>query len=115
MTDRIQRNGLQVAAVLDDLVANQILPGTGVEVEAFWQSFAAIINDLAPKNKALLAKREDLQAKIDAWHLDRQGQRIDGAEYRAFLQDIGYLVPEGADFKISTENVDDVLHGKACM
>ncbi|MBT3331597.1 MAG: malate synthase G [Rhodospirillaceae bacterium] len=107
MTDRIQRNGLQVAAVLDDLVANQILPGTGVEVEAFWQSFAAIINDLAPKNKALLAKREDLQAKIDAWHLDRQGQRIDGAEYRAFLQDIGYLVPEGADFKISTENVDD--------
>ena len=107
MTDRIRRGGLQVAAILDDLVAERILPGTGVDPDAFWQSFEAIVNDLAPKNMALLAKREDIQAKIDAWHLERQGQQIDAEEYRAFLYDIGYLVPEGGDFTIATENVDD--------
>ncbi len=106
MTDRIQRGGLQVATILDNLVANQILPGTGIDTDAFWQSFEAIVNDLAPKNKALLAKRDDIQARIDAWHLARQGQDIDAGAYRAFLYDIGYLVPEGDDFAITTENVD---------
>ncbi len=107
MTDRIQRGSLQVAAILDDLVGSKILPGTGIETDAFWQSFEAILNDLAPKNAALLAKREELQTKIDAWHMDRQGQQIDAGEYRAFLIEIGYLVAEGGDFSISTENVDD--------
>ena len=106
MTDRIQRGGLQVATILDDLVGTKILPGTGIETDVFWQSFEAILNDLAPKNAALLAKREDLQTKIDAWHLARQGQQIDAGEYRAFLTEIGYLVAEGDDFSISTENVD---------
>jgi malate synthase len=106
MTDRIQRGGLQVATILDDLVADKILPGTGIEPDAFWQSFEAILNDLAPKNAALLAKREDLQAKIDDWHLARQGQQIDAGEYRSFLSEIGYLVAEGDDFAITTENVD---------
>ncbi|MDE0944850.1 MAG: malate synthase G, partial [Alphaproteobacteria bacterium] len=77
VTDRIERHGLQVATIMDDLVADKVLPGTGVETDAFWQSFAAIIRDLAPKNKALLAEREDIQAKIDAWHLARQSQQID--------------------------------------
>lgn len=107
VTDRIERHGLQVATIMDDLVADKILPGTGVETDAFWQSFAAIIRDLAPKNKALLAEREDIQAKIDAWHLARQGQQIDASDYRAFLLEIGYLVPEGDDFKITTTKVDD--------
>ena len=109
MTDRIQRGGLQVAAILDNLVADQILPGTGVDTDAFWQSFEAIVNDLAPKNRALLAKREDIQAKIDAWHLARQGRQIDAGEYRSFLREIGYLVPEGDDFSITTTNVDDEI------
>ena len=107
VTDRIERHGLQVATIIDDLVADKVLPGTGVETDAFWQSFAAIIRDLAPKNKALLAEREDIQAKIDAWHLARQGQQIDASDYRAFLWEIGYLVPEGDDFKITTTKVDD--------
>jgi len=107
VTDRIERHGLQVATIMDDLVADKVLPGTGVETDAFWQSFAAIIRDLAPKNKALLAEREDIQAKIDAWHLARQGQQIDASDYRAFLLEIGYLVPEGDDFKITTTKVDD--------
>ncbi len=107
MTDRIRRGGLQVAVILDDLVAKQILPGTGIDADGFWQSFEAIVDDLAPKNKALLAKRAEIQTRINAWHLARQGQRIDAGEYRAFLQDIGYLVPEGDDFSITTANVDD--------
>ena len=109
MTDRIQRGGLRVAGVLDDLVAQKILPGTGVDTDAFWQSFEAILNDLAPVNKALLAEREELQAQIDAWHVERQGQQIEAGEYHAFLTDIGYLVPEGDDFSITTANVDDEI------
>ncbi|MFP6699563.1 MAG: malate synthase G [Alphaproteobacteria bacterium] len=113
MTDRIQRGGLQVAAVLDDLATNRILTGTGVDTDHFWQSFEAIVNDLAPVNRALLAEREELQAKIDAWHLERPGQHIDGAEYRAFLTEIGYLVPEGGDLAITTTNVDDEVAAMA--
>jgi len=107
MTKRVQRSGLQVAVILDDLVANQILPGTGLRTDAFWRSFAEILNDLTPRNKALLAERDELQRKIDAWHRERQGQFIDADEYQSFLTDIGYLVPEGAKFTIATTNVDD--------
>ena len=107
MTKRVQRSGLQVAEILDDLVANQILPGTGVGTDSFWRSFAEILNDLTPRNKALLAEREELQCKIDAWHRERQGQFINADEYQSFLADIGYLVPEGENFTISTTNVDD--------
>ena len=107
MTKRVQRSGLQVAKILDDLVANQILPGTGVGTDSFWRSFAEILNDLTPRNKSLLAEREELQCKIDAWHRERQGQSINADEYQSFLADIGYLVPEGENFTISTTNVDD--------
>lgn len=106
MTERIQKGGLQIAAVLHDLVANEIAPGTGVEPDAFWASFENIINTLGPKNKALLAKRDDIQAKIDAWHKARAGQAHDAVAYKAFLTEIGYLVPEGGDFSIETRNVD---------
>src|SRR5690606_37359544 len=74
--------------------------------EQFWAGAEAVINDLAPKNRALLAKRDELQAQIDAWHQARKGQAHDAAAYKAFLQEIGYLLPEPADFKATTTNVD---------
>ncbi|EAT13440.1 malate synthase G [Bermanella marisrubri] len=106
MTDRIQVSGLQVAKELYDFVNEKAIPGTGVDQEKFWSEFSAIANELAPKNKALLAKRDDIQAKIDAFHKERQGKAHDFAEYKAFLQEIGYLVEEGSDFEATTENVE---------
>jgi len=106
MSDRIQQGGLQIATEIFDLVANELTPGTGVSVEDFWASFEDILDDLAPKNRELLQTRENLQAQIDAWHNQRAGETIDHAEYKAYLQEIGYLVKEGDDFQIETENVD---------
>lgn len=106
MTERIQVGGLQVAKVLYDFVNNEAIPGTGVSAESFWAGAASVIHDLAPKNRALLAKRDALQAQIDAWHQARAGQGHDAATYKAFLQEIGYLLPEPADFAATTQNVD---------
>ncbi|KZY60982.1 malate synthase G [Oleiphilus sp. HI0071] len=106
MTERVQAAGLQVAKELFDFVNDKAIPGTGVDQEAFWSGFSAIANELAPRNRELLAKRDDIQAKIDAFHAERQGQDLDFAEYKAFLKDIGYLVEEGADFEASTANVE---------
>lgn len=109
MTEHVQVGGLQVAKVLFDFVNNEAIPGTGVNAEQFWVGAEKIINDLAPKNKALLAKRDKLQAQIDAWHQARKGQAHDAVAYKAFLQEIGYLLPEAADFQASTQNVDDEI------
>ena len=106
MVNRVEKSGLQVAEPLAELVAERVLPGTGVTEDAFWAGFAAILADLVPKNRALLARRDELQAQIDAWHDEHKGQQIDAAEYDAFLRDIGYLLPEPADFEITTGNVD---------
>ena len=106
MTERIQAGGLLVAKVLHDLVANEIAPGTGVDSDRFWAELENIVTELAPVNKALLARRDDLQAQIDAWHQQRRGQAHNAVEYRAFLEQIGYLLPEADDFSITTENVD---------
>ena len=106
MIERIQVGGLQVAKPLYDLVRDEIVPGTGVDADGLWQSFAAILRDLGPRNRALLERRDEIQAQIDAWHRERRGQPIDSKAYRGFLVDIGYLVPEGPDFSVSTENVD---------
>ncbi|WP_416311021.1 malate synthase G [Pseudomonas sp. W03] len=109
MTERVQVGGLQVAKVLFDFVNNEAIPGTGVDAGKFWAGVETVINDLAPKNKALLAKRDDLQAKIDGWHQARAGQAHDAVAYKAFLQEIGYLLPEAADFQASTQNVDEEI------
>ncbi len=106
MTRRIDRANLQVAEVLVRFVEDEALPGTGVTPAAFWDGFAAVLRDFAPQNRALLTRREDLQARIDAWHIDRRGQPHDHAAYKAFLAEIGYLMPEGPDFTLETANVD---------
>ncbi len=107
--DRVSRGSLQVAAELDTLVAEQILPGTGVDLSDFWTGFEGLLEDLVPRNRALLARREELQKAIDDWHLARKGQPIDAAEYKAFLTEIGYLVPEPGPFTIATQNVDEEI------
>jgi malate synthase len=106
MTDRIQRGGLRIAPVLCELLEDDIAPGTGVTAGQFWQGLEAIVNDLAPRNRELLATRDALQAQIDAWHHANPGAGYDRAAYKAFLQEIGYLLPEGGDFSITTDNVD---------
>ncbi|MFT4087151.1 MAG: malate synthase G [Gordonia sp. (in: high G+C Gram-positive bacteria)] len=105
MTDRVTVNGLQVDKVLYDFITDEALSGTGVDADKFWAGAADVINDLAPRNRELLAVREDLQTKIDAWHRDNQGP-IDQEAYQAFLSEIGYLVPVPDDFEITTGNVD---------
>ena len=109
MSERVEIGGLGVARCLHDLIGEEIAPGTGVAPEAFWRSLADIVGDLGPKNRALLDRRDQLQARIDAWHAERAAQPVDPAEYRAFLESIGYLVPAGADFRIETRNVDDEI------
>ncbi|MBT8065290.1 MAG: malate synthase G [Gammaproteobacteria bacterium] len=105
MSARIECNGLSVAAELYHLVNEEIAPGAGVDPEVFWSGLAGIVSDLGPKNRELLAKRKNIQEKINDWHQANPGP-IDPAAYRQFLADIGYLVPEGDDFRISTANVD---------
>ncbi|MBL4781727.1 MAG: malate synthase G [Porticoccaceae bacterium] len=106
MNERIQIGGLQVASELYQLVNEQVIPGTGLDSEKFWADFESILNDLGPRNAELLAIRERLQRQIDQWHTERADQPHDAAAYRQFLQDIGYLVPTGESFSITTENVD---------
>ena len=97
------RGDLRVAPELAAFVEKQALPGTGVEAEAFWTGLSALVHDFGPRNAALLARRDALQAEIDAWHIEERGGR---EAYKAFLAEIGYLLPEGDDFTIETENVD---------
>ncbi len=106
MTNMIDRAGLAVDAALANLLETQVLAPLGRDVDAFWQGFAALLAEYAPRNKALLAKREQLQSEIDAWHVARKGTPHDAEAYQAFLRSIGYLVPEPGDFTIGTQNVD---------
>ena len=106
MVDRVERHRLQVAGELAAFVENEALPGTGVEADAFWESFSKIAHDLTPENRALLDKRATLQGKINQWHLNHRNQPHDHTAYKAFLEEIGYLVDEGDDFEITTENTD---------
>ncbi|MDD9977149.1 MAG: malate synthase G, partial [Boseongicola sp.] len=106
MVQRETKFGLSVDPVLADFIDGEALPGTGVGSDDFWSSFASIVSDLAPRNAELIAKREDLQSKIDAWHRANPGLIADHNAYQSFLKEIGYLVPEGDDFEIETKNVD---------
>lgn len=106
MSQRVQTGGLQVAEDLYNFINNEALPETGVDADQYWAAFDAIVHDLAPRNRELLAKRDDIQAQIDSWHKDRKGQAFDLEAYKAFLTEIGYLLPEGPDFTAETSNVD---------
>lgn len=113
MTDRVEQSGLSVSTELHKFIRDEALPGTGIEERAFWQNFADLVHSFGPKIKDALAYREDLQAKIDAWHKERSGPNFDSGEYKAFLREIGYLVEEGPAFKIETENVDPEISSVA--
>ena len=106
---RMPFGGLKVAEVLHDFVEQEVLPGTGIEASAFWAGFDNLVRRLAPRNRALLRRRDELQAKIDAWHREHRGAPFDRASYTAFLREIGYLEPEGPDFTVDTANVDDEI------
>ncbi|CAN5394669.1 malate synthase G [soil metagenome] len=105
----IEKAGLQVADTLVRFVEDQALPGTGIAPEAFWNGMAAIFAAYAPRNAALMERRDALQEQIDAWHVQHAGRAIDPAAYQAFLRDIGYLVAEPAPFTIGSQNVDAEL------
>ncbi len=106
MANRVAVGGLEIDDELYRLVRDEIAPGTGVNADRFWKSLGAIVRDLGPKNRALLDKRDELQRRIDRWHLARKGRPFELEAYKSFLKEIGYLVPEGKNFKIATANVD---------
>ncbi|WP_083099143.1 malate synthase G [Pseudophaeobacter leonis] len=99
-------DGMQVASELADFIENKALPGTDVTAADFWAGLSGLVNGMGDENRALLARRADIQSQIDAWHIAQRGAPQDAAAYQAFLRDIGYLVPEGDDFEIDTQNVD---------
>ncbi len=101
---RIDKSGLKVDRLLADFIDTEVLPGSGIAADRFWPGFAHLVTACAPRNRALLAKRDALQSAIDAWHRANQGASV--AAQKAFLEEIGYLQPEGADFAIETANTD---------
>ena len=109
MTGRIDVKGLSIAKSLYDFAETEVLPGTGVTSDNFWGGVAAMINEFAPRNKQLLAVRDELQALIDGYHRENQSTRWDQPGYERFLRKIGYLLPEPAAFSIRTKNVDDEI------
>ncbi|VVQ18109.1 malate synthase G [Pseudomonas fluorescens] len=106
MTDFVNCQGLRVAPVLQRFVEVDVLPGTGLDPQAFWGGFAALVHELAPQNRALLAQRDRLQAELDTWHRAHPGPVSDMPAYRDFLSGIGYLQTPPAEVKVSTANVD---------
>ena len=109
MAEMVQSGRLAVAPALKSFLDTEALPGTGVTPEAFWAAFEAILADLAPRNAALLAERDTLQARIDAWHREHPARPVDRAAYTAFLREIGYLLPEPERVEAATAGVDDEI------
>eukprot|EP01041_Mallomonas_annulata_P016087 gene16087-33780_t len=109
MTDRTTAHRLHVATELHQFIEDKVLPGTGVKSAAFWKGFDRLVADLAPKNIALLAERDRLQTALDTWHQANPGPIANMPVYRAFLEKIGYLVPQPAKARITTRNVDAEL------
>ena len=106
MSERIEKFGLQVDKTLHEFIETQALPGSGVAADDFWKGLSDLAHEMGPKNKALLEKREAIQQKIDEWHISHRNAPHDHNAYKVFLEDIGYLLPEGGDFEIDTANVD---------
>jgi malate synthase len=106
MTDRTACGGLQVASELYRFINEEAIPGTGIDASKFWAGVDALIHELTPVNRELVAKRDVIQGKIDAFHKARRGQAHDASEYKAFLEEIGYLLPEPQNVSVSTDNVD---------
>ena len=106
MTERITRHRLQIAAELHDFIESEALPGTGVDAATFWSGFDALVHDLAPRNRELLARRDELQARIDEWHRANPGPIADPNAYENFLREIGYLQAEPGEVTLATSNID---------
>lgn len=113
MSDRVTRHRLQVAPVLADFIEQEALPGTGVSAEAFWQGFDALVHDLAPENRLLLAERDRIQASLDDWHRANPGPVRDMQAYQTFLKAIGYLAEEPGAVQVNTSNVDTEITQQA--
>ncbi len=111
MSQRTQKGILAIDNELFNFIENEVLPNVGVNSDDYWQGFENVVKELTPRNKELLAKRDELQAKIDQWHIDNPAKdgKVDFAKYKQFLIDIDYLLPEGDDFSVTTENVDDEI------
>ena len=109
MSSRVKNGNLDVSPELDSFLRNEVLPGLDIEPDQFWNSFETVLTEFAERNKSLLDKREDIQKQIDDWHLARKGSDHNHEEYLNFLKDIGYLLDEGDDFEITTQNVDDEI------
>lgn len=107
MSGRIEHAGLQVDQELSNFLTREVLPETGITADAFWSGLAGMVTELAPRNKALLAKRDDIQAKLDAWYKANHNYAM--ADYQTYLREIGYLLPEGEDFQVTTANVDSEI------
>lgn len=111
MEKYVEVGGLKVASVLYDFIEAEVLPGSGVERDQFWQGFNQLVHSFAPKNRELLEKRDEIQSKIDAWHKTHSNPEF--KEYEQFLREIGYLEPDVEPFKVTTENVDDEITSQA--
>ncbi len=113
MTNRVQIGNIAIAPELHAFLNDEALPGTGLSPDAFWSALDNIVHSFGPRNRELLAVRDQLQQKIDAWHKERQGQPHDQSAYEFFLNEIGYLRPEGPDFQVTTDQVDTEISSVA--
>ena len=108
-TDQIKKGNLTIDSILLEFVNQEVIPGTDVNAEDFWKKFDFAVHELAPVNKALIKKRENIQKQIDKWHLANKGKKLNKDEYIRFLKSINYIIEEKEDFQISTQNVDEEI------